>query len=91
MLAAGDTTMSTSTAKLSASSVTRLALPATIAALWMAFAGGAAAGTGRQISAARAAAVHDCSVLASRYSQHDWGNTEIYQYRACMAQRGERE
>jgi len=22
---------------------------------------------------------------AARYSQHDWGNVEIYQYRACMA------
>jgi hypothetical protein len=29
--------------------------------------------------------------LASRYSQHDWGNTEIYQYRACMAGHGQRE
>ena len=83
--------MSTSKAKLSASTVTRLALPATIAALWMAFAGEAAAETGRQISAARATAIHECSVLAGRYSQHDWGNTEIYQYRACMVQHGQQE
>jgi hypothetical protein len=87
----GDTPMSTSKAKLSARITTGFALPTTSAALWMAFAGAAAAGTGRQISPARAMAVHECSVLAARYSQHDWGNTEIYQYRACMAQRGEQE
>ncbi len=51
----------------------------------------AAQGGGRQISAGRAAAIHECSVLASRYSQHDWGNVEIYQYRACMARHGEPE
>jgi len=64
---------------------------ATIAALWMTVAGGAAAVAGRQISAARAAAIHECSVLAGRYPQHDWGNTEIYLYRACMAQHDQPE
>jgi hypothetical protein len=54
-------------------------------------AGAAAQGGGRQISAGRAAAIHECSVLASRYSQHDWGNVEIYQYRACMARHGQPE
>lgn len=63
----------------------------TIAALWMTVAGGAAAVAGRQISAARAAAIHECSVLAGRYPQHDWGNTEIYLYRACMAQHDQPE
>jgi hypothetical protein len=24
-------------------------------------------------------------IPAVRYSQHDWNNNEIYQYRACMA------
>ena len=54
-------------------------------------AGAAAQGGGGQISGGRAAAIHECSVLASRYSQHDWGNVEIYQYRACMARHGQPE
>ena len=54
-------------------------------------AGAATQGGGGQISAGRAAAIHECSVLASRYSQHDWGNVEIYQYRACMARHGQPE
>src|SRR5258707_14865419 len=40
-------------------------------------AGAAAQGGGGQISGGRAAAIHECSVLASRYSQHDWGNVEM--------------
>jgi hypothetical protein len=39
-----------------------------------------------QISRERAQALHQCSVLASRYPQYLWGNLEIYQYRACMAE-----
>jgi hypothetical protein len=73
---------------------TTLALAMTVAVLWMATvlsAPAAAAGSGYQIGAGRAAAIHACSVLASRYTQHDWGNTEIYQYRACMAVRGQQE
>jgi hypothetical protein len=73
---------------------TALGLAMTVAVLWMAtvpFAPAATAGSGYQISAGRAAAIHECSVLASRYSQHDWGNTEIYQYRACMAGHGQKE
>jgi len=72
-----------------------LGLAATVAALWTASVSfsyaASAAGSEYHISAARASAIHECSVLASRYSQHDWGNTEIYQYRACMAVHGERE
>jgi hypothetical protein len=45
----------------------------------------------RQISAGRAAAIHECSILAARYSQHDWGDTEIHQYRTCMARHGQPE
>jgi hypothetical protein len=73
---------------------TALGLAMTVAVLWMAtdpLAPAAAAGRGYQISAERAAAIHECSVLASRYSQHDWGNTEIYLYRACMAGHGQKE
>jgi len=81
-------------AKLSGNTTTKLGLATTIAALWMTtapLAGAVAAETGRQISAARAAAIHECSFLAARYPQHDWGNTEIYLYRSCMARHGQQE
>jgi hypothetical protein len=44
-----------------------------------------------QISAARAAAIHECSLLAARYPLHDWGNTQIHLYRTCMARHGQQE
>jgi len=44
-----------------------------------------------QISAARAAALQECSRLASRYPINDWGNTESYLYRSCMARHGQKE
>jgi hypothetical protein len=90
----GDTTMLTSQEKSFGKVTTRLGLATTVAALWIAavpFASAAAAGTGYHISAARAAAIHECSVLADQYSEHDWGNTEIYQYRGCMAGHGQQE
>jgi hypothetical protein len=46
---------------------------------------------GIHISAARARAIHECSVLAARYPQYLWGNMEIYQYRACMAEHNQPE
>jgi hypothetical protein len=30
-------------------------------------------------------------IPAAPYSQHDWGNDEIYQYRGCIAQHGQQE
>jgi hypothetical protein len=89
----GDTTMLTSIAELAVKTTRRLGLATAIAALWMTAipAAGAVAQGGGQISAARAAAIRECSALAVRYSQHDWGNTEIYQYRACMARHGQPE
>jgi hypothetical protein len=30
-------------------------------------------------------------IPAARYSQHNGGNNEIYQYRACMARHGQQE
>jgi hypothetical protein len=90
----GDTTMLTSKAELAAKRATKLELATAIAALCMTavpLGGALAQGGSRQISAGRAAAIHECSVLASRYTQHDWGNTEIYQYRACMARHGQPE
>jgi hypothetical protein len=75
-----------SNAKAEFSAKRKLGLATAIAALCtIPLAGAAVQSGGRQISAGRAAAIHECSVLASRYSQHDWGNVEIYQYRACMA------
>jgi hypothetical protein len=46
---------------------------------------------GREISRERAQAIHECSLLAARYPQYLWGNLEIYQYRACMAEHGQPE
>jgi hypothetical protein len=81
-----------SNAKAEFSAKRKLGLATAIAALCMIpLAGAAAQSGGRQISAGRAAAIHECSVVASRYSQHDWGNVEIYQYRACMARHGQQE
>ncbi len=48
-------------------------------------------GGGVHISQQRAQAIHQCSVLAARYPQYLWGNMEIYQYRACMAEHGQQE
>jgi len=81
-----------SNAKAEFSAKRKLGLATAIAALCMIpLAGAAAQSGGRQISAGRAAAIHECSVLASRYSQYDWGNVEIYQHRACMARHGQQE
>ena len=47
--------------------------------------------SGVDISAARAAAIHACSVVAGKYTEYTWGVMEIYQYRACMAEHGQKE
>jgi hypothetical protein len=86
--------MSTSRAGLIAKSTIKFGLATAIATVSMTavpLADALAQGGGQQMSAGRAAAIHECSVLASRYSQHDWGNTEIYQYRSCMARHGQPE
>ena len=75
--------MSTSKAKSFAKATGKLAVAATVAALWMAagpIAGAAAAGY--PISAGRAAALQACSG-----SVDEWG----YAYRACMVQHGQAE
>ena len=43
------------------------------------------------INAARAAAIYACSVVAGRNTEYTWGNMEIHQYRACMAEHGQKE
>jgi hypothetical protein len=42
-------------------------------------------------NASRNTAVRECSALAAPYREYTWGNYEIYQYRACMAQHGQVE
>jgi hypothetical protein len=44
-----------------------------------------------EISAARAAALRECSAIAARYPEYTWGNMEIFQYRPCMAEHGQVE
>ena len=45
----------------------------------------------KHVSAARAAAIRECSAVSRRYPQYTWGVTEITLYRVCMAQRGQAE
>jgi hypothetical protein len=46
---------------------------------------------GSHSSAAREQALRDCSNGAAPYKQTTWGHMELYQYRTCMAQRGQAE
>ena len=46
---------------------------------------------GQPITAARAAAIHECSVLASRYPETTYASLEYELYRACMARHGQVE
>ena len=77
-------------ARLFANATTKLGL-ATIAALWLTVVPITGAAADVQISAARAAALQECSRLAARYPINDWGNTESYLYRSCMARHGQKE
>ena len=43
------------------------------------------------ISAARAAAIHECSLRASQYPEYEWGTMATYQYRACMTEHHQQE
>ena len=76
-------------AKLFAKATTKLGLATTIAALWLTVVPITGAVANEQISAARAAAIHECNLLAARYPLHDWGNTQIHLYRTCMARHGQ--
>jgi len=78
-------------AKLFAKTTTKLELATTIAALWLTVVPITGAVANGQISAARAAAIHECNRLAARYPLHDWGNTQIHLYRTCMARHGQQE
>jgi hypothetical protein len=43
------------------------------------------------VSAARAAAIHECSVREQKYSEYTWGNREYFEYLACMTEHGQPE
>jgi hypothetical protein len=94
MLIAGDLTMLTLKTNLIAKLSIEVGLTA-IAAIFVSTAGttpsAAASANGPRITAARAAAIHDCNVSANRYTLYDWGNTQIHLYRTCMAARGQQE
>ena len=83
--------MLTSKAKCSANAATTFGLATTVAALWMAAVPFAGAAADVQISKARAAALQECNRLAERYPTNDWGNTDVYLYRSCMARHGQQE
>ena len=78
-------------AKSFAKATTKLGLATAIAALWLTAVPITGAAADVQISAARAAALKECSRLAARYPTNDWGNTDIYLYRSCMARHGQQE
>ena len=78
-------------AKLFASAATKLGLTTFITALCLTVVSIDGAAADVQISAARAAALQECSRLAARYPINDWGNTESYLYRSCMARHGQKE
>jgi hypothetical protein len=63
----------------------------TIAAAWTLLvtmtSPGFAQSTAPHMSAARAAAIHECCVKAYAFhNESTWGNWELYIYRACMAE-----
>jgi len=78
-------------ARLFANATTKRLLATAIAAVCLAVVPITGAAADVQISAARAAALKECSRLAARYPINDWGNTESYLYRSCMARHGEKE
>ena len=44
-----------------------------------------------QMSGARAQALHQCNAQAGKLTQYTWGDHQIDNYRACMAQHGQQE
>jgi hypothetical protein len=43
------------------------------------------------VTGSRAKAIQDCMGTSGKFSQHSWGNTQIYLYRSCMNEHGEVE
>jgi hypothetical protein len=50
-----------------------------------------ATSAGPSFARTREQAIQDCSVAASKYINHVWGNVESATYRSCMAQHGYQE
>jgi len=78
-------------ARLFATATTKLALATIIAAFCLTVVPIDGAAADVQVSAARAAALQECSRLAARYPTNYWGNTDIHLYRTCMARHGQKE
>ena len=78
-------------AKVFANPTTRVWLATFIATLCLTVVPIAGAAADVQVSAARAAALQECSRLAARYPTNDWGNHGTYLYRSCMGRHGEKE
>jgi len=78
-------------AKVFANATTKLGLATFIAALCLTVVPIDGAAADVQVSAARAAALQECSHLAARYPTNYWGNTDIHLYRTCMARHGQKE
>jgi hypothetical protein len=43
-----------------------------------------------QLTAARAAAIHDCNVASAKYQFHVWQTEQFAVYGTCMTERGQR-
>jgi hypothetical protein len=43
------------------------------------------------MSAARAAAIRECSRIEQKYPEYSWGNTDYYEYLSCMTAHGQPE
>jgi len=41
------------------------------------------------MNAAREKAVHECSVMASKYTQSTFGSAQLHMYRTCMMEHGQ--
>ena len=49
------------------------------------------ANTAPRMSSAREKAIRECNARAAKYIEHTWGDVEIYTYRACMREHGQKE
>ena len=50
-----------------------------------------AQGGGLKINQLRVEAIRTCSTAAAKYLDYSWGNTEMFIYRACMAEHSQQE
>jgi hypothetical protein len=69
----------------------QIGLAATLAALLVSTAAAPTFAQSVQRSEARSRAMQECSALQGRYPDDEWGGTQNYHYRACMADHGQPE